>query len=497
MRMRATVLVALLILLAGCNFGLGPSDSGDATETQTEVETVTATEVNTVRDDPDDDPLGWEDGYWHNESVAVDNSDGLNESELEAVVSRTEARLEVVRGLEVEGDVDIEIITRDEFRDRRTTDYTGTFRTFDNAKFEAMFLVGNDVDALQVQRENRGSSVLGYYDSKNDSIVLVSDSGQPQLRGDGTLAHELYHAIQDQHWNLTTYRAGTRDGFSGERGLLEGDANFVQQRYMAECGERWQCIESPGGGGDGPGENFHYGVYFLNYYPYTEGPVFINTIWEEGGQEALDDVYDDPPESAEQVIYPEKYGVDEPTAVDIEDSHGDGWERVRPEPQRPTQQRPDYAVLGQSGLTTMFFHTFSSQYGTDYGSYNDTMVVDPRGVIDPRGQSDPSIEFVSYDLNYTRGWEGDRMHVYERDGDVGYVWRIAWEDAGEASEFVDGYRKLLAHWGAEQVDTRTWKIPEDSPFTGAIHVDTDGDTVTIVKAPSVEDLGDVSAEYAG
>lgn len=491
------VLLALLIVLAGCNSLFGPSQSGgptDATSTETGTAAGTQTDFPTVEPaDPPADRLGWEGGVWYNETIAVDNDDGLNDSELELVVNRTMARIERLRGLEYAEPVPIEIIDRDDLADRLSRNHTETFRQFDNAKFEAMFLVGTDTDSLAVQEANRGESILGFYDVQNDSMVLVSDTGRPQLQGRGTLAHELVHALQDEHFNLSSYSSPTRDAYAGSNGVIEGEANFIQRQYMDRCETEWPCVQPPENASQsGPPADFHYGIYFLDFFPYSEGEVFVHDVNASGGLSAVDALYEDFPESAEQVIYPERYGSDPPVAVEIADANGAGWERVRPDPPREGTSRPDYAVLGQSGLSAMFAHTFSSRLSPDgYGSYNDSMVVQPTTMINSLAVRDSSREYVSYDLAYTNGWEGDRLHAYARDGEIGYVWRIAWENESEAREFLRGYRRVLAHWGGDRVGEGTWEIAEDSPFTGAISIQRDGDAVTIVKAPTVDQLGQV------
>jgi hypothetical protein len=83
----AAVALAALLVLAGCNAFLG----GD-------------------RNDPMTDELGWENGYWYDEPLSVTTADGLNESEREAVVARTMARVERVRGLEFEQSVPVSVI---------------------------------------------------------------------------------------------------------------------------------------------------------------------------------------------------------------------------------------------------------------------------------------------------------------------------------------------------------------------------------------------------
>ncbi|MFB6129612.1 MAG: hypothetical protein ABEJ28_02195, partial [Salinigranum sp.] len=66
--------------------------------------------------DPARDVIGWEAGYWYDEPIAVDQSDGLNRSEREAFVARTMARVEKIRDLEFEQSVPVKVISRAEYR---------------------------------------------------------------------------------------------------------------------------------------------------------------------------------------------------------------------------------------------------------------------------------------------------------------------------------------------------------------------------------------------
>jgi len=498
----AVFLVALCVVLAGCN-----AISPGTTQTETDAgvaETTTSggdgdTGGDTAPPDPDEDRLGWENGYWYNESIDVDNSDGMTDAELEAAASRAMARIEYVRDREFEDMVEFEVITRPEYRNRTTPDYDDTFRTFDNVKFEALFFVGEDEDSLAVQQANRGSSVLGFYDSRNDSMVLISDTDQPQLDGEGTLAHELVHALQDQRYNLTSgpLQVGTRDGYNARNGIVEGEANFVQQKYTSRCGEEWECIDSPEGN-DPDLSGLHWGIYYMDIFPYTDGQVYVEQVYNRDGWDAVDAKLESPPASSSQVIdfrEPASRSVE----VNLQDTTSGGWERVQPEPQRPGQVRPDYAVLGQSAIASMFAYTIRDQYNQDY-------VVDPQTFVNlyqngSVNQTDP----LNYGFDAAEGWTGDRMHIYQNPStgpnETAYVWRISWESEQDAQEFAESYRSLLTHWGGERVrdSPETWRIDEEngSPFEDAFYLEIEGDTVTIVNAPTTDDLGDVYSGYDG
>ncbi|MFC6726777.1 Hvo_1808 family surface protein, partial [Halobium palmae] len=197
--------------------------------------------------DPDADRLGWEGGYWYNESVAVDESDGLNDSELAAVVNRTMARVELIRGLEFEERVPVEVVLRSEFQRSQSGGTTpASVRRFDNAKFEALFMINESTESIGVQRTNSGVSVGGYYSPSQDRIVVVSDTETPTVDA-STLAHELVHGLQDQQFDLSKVTSETRRGNNAVDGLVEGDANLVQYAFDRRCGAEWDCL------GDGSG----------------------------------------------------------------------------------------------------------------------------------------------------------------------------------------------------------------------------------------------------
>jgi hypothetical protein len=481
------LLLALLVVLAGCSGLPGVADVPEHTETETpaaaDSDDPPTGEMVATLPDPPTDVTGWEDGYWHNETITVTNDDGMNASEIETAVARVKARVEVVRDVEFEGDTDVEVISREQFRTERDRNYTDTYRTFENTKGEALFLVGEDRDAVSVQEDNLGESVLGYYDPRNESIKLVSDTGQPTFDGEKTIAHELQHAVQDQRHNLSTVTWPTRDEMAGSKGLIEGEARVVEQRYLERCGEEWTCIPDPSQPPDPSG--IHLGLYFVEIFPYVEGVDLVEHVEGQGGWAAVDAMFDDQPASAEQVIYPEKYTEprDDPVAVSIEDDTDNGWERVRPDPLEDELARADYAVLGQSALSSMFAYTLLEN--TRQGG------VVSRTELYRDGQ-------FNFDYAATRGWEGDRLHVYTNDdagtNETAYVWRLEWESTADAEEFRTTYEDLLQYYGATRTDENgTWTIPEGgNGFADAFSVEADGRTVTIVNAPTTADLSDVA-----
>ena len=483
MRWRAvgSALVAVLVALSTL---VGPvAAAGAAGPSAAELEPPSPASFDHSPADPENDTLGWEAGYWYNESIDVNQSDGLNQTELNATVARAMARVEVIRGLEFKQAVPVEIETRESFaadRANRTTD--AALRRFDNVKFEALFLVGEDDDSIDVQNQNAGTSVLGFYSPARGAIVVISESGTDLQLDELTLAHELVHALQDQHFNLSRYNARTRDAANGESGLIEGDASLVEYRYSGRCDEggAWNgtCLSQSGTGGGGGGLA-NIGTYLVKFQPYSDGPAFVQSLYNEGGWAAVNAAYEDVPASAEQVIHPEKYGVDAPTDVQLEDRNTDAWERVRP------PNRPDYGEVGEAALTSMVVFPLY-----DGGA----RIIEPDAWLNRTADGElSSFDPLNYGHPYRAGWDGDRLHVYVNDAnETAYVWRLVWDSPAEAEEFLEGYTQVLEYWGGEEVEPGLWVI-EEGGFADAFHVRVEGETVTVVNAPSVEQLDEVRA----
>ena len=476
-RLPAVLALGVMLLLAGCAVGF--QDEAPAPE---------------PADPPTNDSLGYYDGYWYNDTFDIDPSTGLTDAEKEAVVSRAMARVQLLRGLEFDDRVDVELITREEFRDRYggigERNASADASALDNAQYEALFLVGPDEDVADVRRANAGENILGFYSPAEERIVIVSTSDPATLDGELTLAHELLHALQDQRFGLMSLDGNTTDAVNARNGLVEGDAVFIERQYERNCetGE-WQCVRvGDGPGAATPGDEFHFGVYFVGFFPYAEGPSFID--YHVGDDwDAVDAMYDDQPRYAAEIIHPETYGSDVYGDVDLEDRSADDWERVEP------SDGPAHAVVGQSGLASMFAYTI-------YDEFNSSRVIEPDEFInrDAGGELDPDRPFT-YDVSYADGWSGDRLHVYGDGSETAYVWKIDWNDADNATEFYDGYEQVLAHWGAAHVETRgdaaVYEFDDDGPFDGALWVHHDGDRVTVANAPSVDDLGDVYEPAGG
>jgi hypothetical protein len=433
--------------------------------------------------DPAEDVLGWSAGYWYDEPLEVDQSDGLNETELDALVARTQARVEAIRCLQFEEDTPVEIISRDTLRNQTGQwNATADERQFENVVYEALLLVDDD-NAVEVQQENLGTGVGGYYDPQTNRIVVVSDNRSSLQFAEPLLAHELVHALQDQQFGLSQFDDRTIDGSNAENGIVEGDASLVETIYQRSCesGEWEGTCQLPDTEQPGAGDLANVGLYLISFQPYSDGPAFAHHLYETGeGWTAVNEAYEHPPNTSQQVMYPERYPDDTARNLSVEDRSIDDWERIT------VDGRPNYEVAGEAALFTMFtYPTFESRSAPFV----------ERTEFVQGGQN--SLDPYDYSAEYTDGWDGDRLYAYRNaDNETGYVWTLAWEEKQEAATFASSYGDLLRYWDAEPVEDRADTYVIDGEFEGAYSIQLNGSVVRIVHAPTVENLTELHPDAA-
>jgi hypothetical protein len=450
---------------------------------------------------PESDRLGYENGCWANETLAINGSDGFTEAELDAAVGRSMARIEQIRELEFTRDVNLSFVTAAEYTEivrefqNGSEEPTTGQRLHQNVKFEALFFVNESTDYFDVQERNsqtnvpRAFTVTGstpVFESRGiyrGDVAIVTRGGEIPDIGESTLGHELVHVLQIQRdLNITTPASrNTEDGVTAFGGVVEGDATYVGTLYSERCGAEWECLSAPD---SPPPEVANLALVLYSQTNYAEGPGLFKYVRENEGWDAVNDIYENPPETTEQLIHPETYPDEVGRNLSIEDSSTDPW--------RPLDiEGPiDHATFGEAGIFMMLYYP-------SYETRSDVVVP----LNHPFQNTGPG--FYNYDYPASSGWDGDRLLPYVTDesaetGETGYVWKTAWDSTGDARGFYRAYLQLLLHYDAQAVDGRenTFRVPDESEFGDAFWIERDGDTVVIVNAPSVEALSEIREDAA-
>ena len=295
--------------------------------------------------------------------------------------------------------------------------------------------------------------VAGYYDPKAQQFYLadwIEFEGQKPV-----MAHELTHALQDQHFNLKRFEnwpKGDSDAELAAHALIEGDATLAMTLYMAKNPlVALAFIRSLGG--DESTEQFKQAPRALReslLFPYEEGSAWATQVYKRGGWEMVSRAFTTLPQSSEQILHADKYfSYEAPQKLALPD-----FKSVL----GPTWKRIDYDVNGE------------------WGNY---LILDQ------------FLNDATISKRASAGWGGDRFALYETGKpDEFFVAQLtAWDTPLDAQEFFDAYAKRTAkrYPDAQELSSSPDRI-EWQTSTGGVAMELRGSRVAIVEGfPSSTD----------
>jgi hypothetical protein len=178
----------------------------------------------------------------------------------------------------------------------------------------------------------------GSYEPKNGTMYLAADLRGEQAKA--TLAHELVHALQDQHWDLKTrsqYRPGKGDESMALAALAEGDATSAMLDYIMMPAK--SALDMPddmlrelmkSGMSIGDVQTVPHILKTTLIAPYSEGLTFVQTLRRKGGWDAVNKAWERIPTTTEQILHVDKWEANEgPIAIPTPTSQalGEGWKK--------------------------------------------------------------------------------------------------------------------------------------------------------------------------
>jgi len=289
--------------------------------------------------------------------------------------------------------------------------------------------------------------VAGYYDPKAQQFYLadwIELEGQKPV-----MAHELTHALQDQHFNLRRFEnwpKGDSDAELAAHALIEGDATLAMTLYMDKNRLVALAFIRSLGAQELASEQFKQAPRALReslLFPYEEGSSWANALYKRGGWEMVSQAFTKLPQSSEQILHPEKYfSYEAPqklTLPEFKTALGPAWKRL------------DYDVNGEWGCYLIL----------------DEFLNDP-----------------SESKQACAGWGGDRFALYEgAKSDEYFVAQLtAWDTALDAQEFFAAYARRTAK---RYVDGKELKSDDDrfewQTSNGRVLMELRGSRVAIVE----------------
>lgn len=375
-------------------------------------------------------------------------------ADIQAEVGEIVDFVEDERGLDFTVDVPVIALGADEFKARVLEEFESETESLETegALLRAGGIVPADLDIVQSQLDLLGDGVLGFYDPVSGELVVRSDSAGPLVRS--VIAHELTHALDDQHFDLdrpelTERRDGSDWAFLA---LVEGSAKRVENAYLADLSpadqEQFEADQLELALGQ-MGSVFSTPLVLAQILmsPYDYGARFVDQLVAAGGTSRLDDAFGVPPVSSEQVLDPTRFDADAPITVDQPPADGEVI---------------DQGVLGE--LFTGFLLSESSELddllgGIDPDQLDEMLegldLEDLQDMIDELeregGAGDlggvggtGSLGSGFPPVTTTDGWGGDRYVVWETADQV--CLRVDW--VMDSPESLATFRSTVGAWAA-------------------------------------------------
>ncbi|CAN5270867.1 hypothetical protein BH18GEM1_BH18GEM1_04770 [soil metagenome] len=290
--------------------------------------------------------------------------------------------------------------------------------------------------------------VAGYYDPQAKTFYLAD--WLPRLLQRAVVAHEATHALQDQHFDLARWLEAvppSEDVALARAAVVEGDAMTAMLAYLVvpaggsladlpDIGRLLEGGSAKAAQGFPTFERAPAALQRLLLFPYVEGSAFVLAAFREGGWEAVDLLYREPPQSTEQILHPERY-----------------W-GARDAPRGP-------ATPEGTGRAPLLIEGSWGELGTQ-------LVL--AGAL---GDSAAAVA--------ARGWDGDRYALYGSPSNPpAYAWTLLWDSPRAAARFAAAYAQATAARfpGSTRVVTGRGRFRFENPAR-TLELTWAGDTVEI------------------
>ncbi len=325
--------------------------------------------------------------------------------EIEAAVAR-------IRGLKFLKPVDYAILTRAEIgkvlSEKLAEQYTEAEFAELALGLAAMGLLPEGYPLREKYIALLGEQVAAFYDQHAHKLYMFEDASLENSANRVILAHELTHALQDQHFSLAKLPLEIKDNDDrafAASALIEGDATLVMSAYMLENISLSALTETLGQMATMNTAELMEAPRYLRemlLFPYLQGQIFCTAIQAAGGFGMLSMVYKHPPASTAQILHPEKYPSEAPIRVE--------WPETSLQGKKPILDN----VLGEQGTRIAM-----EEWGIESAAA----------------------------LRAAEGWRGDRYLIFGKGESL--VWRSVWATPSDAEEAAAACEQRAAKIGGE------------------------------------------------
>jgi hypothetical protein len=288
-------------------------------------------------------------------------------------------------------------------------------------------LIGLYPAGIDLKRETiklLDNQVAGFYDPDTKRMIVVSGAAgagvlagttqflmQRDLMGEMVLAHELTHALQDQHFDLSGHLDALKDNDDRAlalKSVAEGDATITGFGYVIGGMDQAKLDVLVSQLSELPemfakeAKSAPEALRTPLIFQYSAGVDFVAQAYRRGGYGAVDQLFRHPPQSSQQIIHPELY-FDRPTPPAEITLAGyqaalAGWTKA------------DENCEGELLLSVILKLAF--------------------------GDHAPQVALA-------QSWKGDRIVTLTRGTDLSIIWMIDLSSERSASQFATAYTEAL------------------------------------------------------
>lgn len=272
------------------------------------------------------------------------------------------------------------------------------------------------------------SQIAGFYEPHEKQMVLVEGAVDVSLWssaaglithrdrvGEMLLAHELTHALQDQHFHIEQMIDQVKNNDDRDlalKAVAEGDATLAGYGYVvgklddAAIGSIVDRMEDLPRTFAAQSADAPLGLSAPMIFQYADGVRFVAEAYRRGGWTAVNAIYADPPRATLQIMHPELYFEHRAPLVDID-------------------------LVGYQNV----LKDWSNADDDTYGAMLIKLIIQ-RNLQRNLGMTVPETALADR-------WSGDRMIVLQKDHALTVLWIVAFRDNDSATHFGATYAAIL------------------------------------------------------
>jgi hypothetical protein len=361
-----------------------------------------------------------------------------------------------IRGLSLKKEIDKGIRNRDQLRkvliERLAEEVTDEDVENEGKVFKKLGLMSAELDYKQTLLDVLTEQIAGFYDQNAKELYIMQ--GIPLELQRPAMAHEIFHAIQDQHFDIKRMVEPISSKENGDfalarSALIEGDASLVMidfslyeegvlpregvesvvdipvmanvlARLTREDVGALQQMVPQGADTAGPIDPAQLSesalsdaprmVRKLLVFPYFGGMRFVIGARAGRDWEHVNQVYENPPLSTEQILHPERYYAgDDPVQLDF-----------NVEPTLPAE--------------TLI-------YDSVFGEYQMRLILEEHLLEQEDAPQDQNQQKVDQAMT---GWDGDRLRAYELDDGGVFISHLSvWDTFDDSKEYFDALVEMM------------------------------------------------------